>query len=259
MQVPNQTDFVQDKLPAPCLITLRDGPGTKRNLIFFHFAGGSAYYFRGWATKITEGTSVYAMQLPGRECRSAEAFVLSIHEVVDELVGAMTKLLQKPCIFFGHSMGSLIAFELSKKLKKDFNIEPNYLILSGKNSPQLPINEKTYHLSDEDFIRKLAQYEGTPKIVLNDPELMKHFLPRLRADSHILDTYVYNNEYLLSCPFWVIAGEQDVLTNKEGLLAWQNLTSGRFIMDMYSGGHFFITENQTEIVDRINVILENGI
>ena len=46
-----------------------------------------------------------------------------------------------------------------------------------------------YYLDDEGFIEGLRRYEGTPKEILDNKELISIFLPTLRADFVIDEDY----------------------------------------------------------------------
>lgn len=44
-------------------------------------------------------------------------------------------LLDKPFVLFGHSFGSLVMFELARKLGRDASVTPLYLVVSGCRPP----------------------------------------------------------------------------------------------------------------------------
>lgn len=45
------------------------------------------------------------------------------------------------------------------------------------------------HLSDEDFLKWLHVVGGTPPELLAKPEVLKLFLPALKADLHVVESY----------------------------------------------------------------------
>lgn len=48
-------------------------------------------------------------------------------------------LLDKPFALFGHSMGSLVMFELARKLQQDAGATPVCLVVSGCRPPNASI------------------------------------------------------------------------------------------------------------------------
>ena len=78
-------------------------------------------------------------------------------------------------------MGGKIAYELEKYLEKD-GYQAQCLFVSGSRIPSIPEPNPIYFLSDETFKRELGRFEGTPKEILENQELLDFFLPMLRAD-----------------------------------------------------------------------------
>ena len=59
------------------------------------------------------------------------------------------------------------------------------------------------------FLIQLRHLNGTPEAVLQDAELMQFFLPVLRADFAVCETYTYTAKTPLTCPISVFGGLQD--------------------------------------------------
>jgi len=57
------------------------------------------------------------------------------------------------------------------------------------------------------------QLDGTPREVLDHPELMALLQPLLRADFAVCDTYTYVPDDLLTCPISAFGGLQDPLVS----------------------------------------------
>ena len=61
---------------------------------------------------------VCGIQLPGREDRLGEQAYTRLAPLVQALADAIYPYLDKPFAFYGHSMGSLISFELARQLRR---------------------------------------------------------------------------------------------------------------------------------------------
>ncbi|HEY4129001.1 MAG TPA: alpha/beta fold hydrolase, partial [Gemmatimonadaceae bacterium] len=91
--------------------------GTPRmRLICFPSAGAGASVFGRWAEHLPPDVDLWTLQLPGREARRNEALLSDIHDIADRLAPLVEPLLDVPFAFFGHSMGALIAYELTRRL-----------------------------------------------------------------------------------------------------------------------------------------------
>jgi medium-chain acyl-[acyl-carrier-protein] hydrolase len=75
------------------------------------------------------------------------------------------------------------------------------------------------------LLAELQQLEGTPREVLEHPELMDLMLPVLRADLSVCDTYEYTEEAPLACPITALGGLQDFDVSRRTIEAWREQTS----------------------------------
>jgi medium-chain acyl-[acyl-carrier-protein] hydrolase len=215
----------------------------------FPYAGGTALIFKKWRDFLPPTVQVIPVELPGRGVRLQDPPFVSLPVMIEELEGVIWPLLGKPFVFFGHSMGAIIAFELARSLRRRYGHEPQALFVAGRRAPQVPNDEPiTYNLSHNEFIEELIQLNGTPREVIEHAELMELMIPLLRADFELVQTYEYLAETPLRCPIIVYGGLQDVETPRDKLLPWKELTSSRFALNMLPGDHFFIRSSQTQLL-----------
>ena len=147
-------------------------------------------------------------------------------------------------------MGALISFELTRELRRRRRIEPLHLFLSGRRAPQVPDSDPpSFNLPDLEFIEKVHSLNGTPRELLDHPEGRELFLPLLRADFELVETYEYVSHPPLSCPITTYAGLQDTDVPIENVAAWADQTSAAYKQRRFSGGHFFIHDPGNNFVD----------
>jgi len=157
-----------------------------------------------------------------------------------------------PYVFFGHSLGALIGFELACQLRRQNSTDPVHLFVSGRRAPQIPDpNPPIHQLPEAEFIDELRRFDGTPEEVLKHPELMEIFLPVLRADFALLETYEYTSEKPLDCPITAFGGLQDRKATREELAAWRDQTHGDFRLQLFPGDHFFLHSVQPILLQAI--------
>lgn len=227
-------------------------------LFCFPYAGGSSYSFRSWSNYFPPTIEIIALEIPGRGIKIKDKPYQNIEPLVNEIALEIVPYLDKPFAFFGHSMGGLVSFELARLIRRQYNLEPVHLFISGRCAPQIN-NSKTIinNLPETDFIQELRQLNGTPEAVLNNSELMKILIPILRADFAVLENYVYSPESPFNCPISVFGGLQDREVLLEELEAWRKQTLGSFSLKMLTGDHFFIDSSQSfllqELIQQLNV------
>lgn len=218
----------------------RTGPEPRLRLFCFPYAGASALIYRAWPATLPSEVEVCPIQLPGRGARSTEPPFTQLSPLVEALAQALAPLLNIPFAFFGHSLGALISFELARRLRGNYGINPVHLFVSAARAPQIPSRGSPIHcLPDGEFLAELRRLDGTPADLLENKEFMEIMLPLLRADFSVFETYKYLNGSALDCPISVFGGLHDRRVSSVDLDAWHDQTNASFSLQMFPGGHFF--------------------
>ncbi len=221
-------------------------------LFCFPYAGAGATIFRPWAADLSPDIELCPVQLPGRETRLAEPAITRLAPLVQALAQHLRPHLDRPFAFFGHSLGALISFELTRELRRQKAPVPIHLFISGCRAPQFPDPDRPIHrLPEPQFLAALQRLNGTPADLLHHPDLMSRFLPALRADFALLETYVYPADQRLECPITVFGGTQDPKASPEDLAGWRDQTQGAFNLQLFPGDHFFLHENRPALLSAI--------
>lgn len=210
-------------------------------LFCFPPAGGATVQFFSWPDQLPEEIEVHLAQLPGRERRRDESPLLSIDKLLSQLTAALTTLTDRPFALFGHSMGALVAFEVARRLRANGQSTPRHLFGAGRRAPQVSFPYEPIHrLPDADFLELLQnRYGALPEAVRVNPELVQFFLPVIRADMTLLETYQYHDEPPLDCPITAYGGQYDLSTTLPDLEAWKEQTGAGFRLRIFAGDHFF--------------------
>lgn len=233
----------------------KPNPNPVARLFFFPFAGGSATTYIPWIEHFNHDIEVVLIQPPGRASRFSEPSHEDMDSVINELIQHAPQMTDVPYIFFGHSLGSCIAFALTQKLQLLGFPIPQYFIASGSKAPHLEhTEERIYDLPEVEFVDRLEKFNGTPKEILSDAGLMEYFIPLLRSDFKI--SYHYQAKLTkIACPALIMGGKLDEIANHEQLAAWQALFTEPSHIEYFSGGHFFINEAKLAVIQEINHII----
>ncbi len=244
------TDIPQNN---PWLAFHKQNPLANLRLFCFPFAGGSAMTYRTWAGLLPTNIEVCPIELPGRGSRMRETLYTNIKPLVKDLAEALIPYHDKPYVFFGHSMGALIAFEITRLFRNKNLPGPVHLFVSGHVAPQFGCtHDPIYDLPEQQFIEELRKLDGTPEAVLNNSELMQLIMPMLRADFEMNETYSYEPGSQLKCPISVYGGVHDKDVTQEKLAAWRELTSADSSIQMFAGGHFFLQTEQPVVLQSLS-------
>lgn len=227
-------------------------------LLCFPYAGGSSIKFLSWK-KYLDGIEVVAVDPPGRGRRMGEPLCQTIEEMVDDVKKQVVDLVQpkEEYAVYGHSMGTLLVYELLHKLLEDGFHMPVHVFLSGKNAPYIPYKKPVSHLSESEFIKKIVDMGGVFPNFFDYPMMRKVYLSTFRTDFRAVETYHHKTEKRQPLPvdvtfFYAIS---DSIIGKKSVKQWANYITGFFNLRYFSGGHFFFLGQEEKVSHTIKEIL----
>ncbi len=236
----------------PWLVRRAPRPGAQITLFCFPFAGGGAAAFHVLIELLPPQVDPVCVVLPGRERRLAEEPIDRMGPLTDALFEAVSGELTPPFAFVGHSLGSLVAFELTLRLAREGRPLPSHLVAMACRAPHRPDPDPPVaELPEDEFRRELIRIGGTPPEVLEHEELMELFAPILRADFALHETYLAENPAPLPVPLTVIGGAQDPKARREDVAAWKDLAGASYDELWLEEGHFFLTSAAPAVRDRV--------
>ncbi|MEV0373371.1 alpha/beta fold hydrolase [Streptomyces sp. NPDC050636] len=215
-------------------------------LVCLPHAGGSASFFLPVAAALSPDVDVLAIQYPGRQDRRAEQPIDDLAILADHLHGVIRRQPQLPLAFLGHSLGAALAFEVTRRLEAD-GLSPVRLFASGRRAPST-FRDETAHRSDATILAEVRRLSGTASALLDDEEMMRAALPALRADYKAAETYRCEPGAVVDSPITVLTGDSDPKTTLDEAKAWGQHTTGSLDLRVFTGAHFFISEQWKEVI-----------
>lgn len=149
---------------------------TKRRIYCFPYAGGSSLAFRDVAKRLSSIADVVVLDYPGHGTRFGEKFADNMEELAQETARQIFIDMQQnacpKCIFLGHSMGALVAYETAKMIEDVIMIDK--LILCGSLPPDMEREDYSSYDRDAAF-DKFFMMGWIPDEVRDEPELYDIF------------------------------------------------------------------------------------
>ncbi len=230
----------------------------KVNLICLPYAGGAASVFYQWKEFLSSNINLHPIELAGRGRRIKESLYTSIEHAASDVYLLIKDLMHEPYAFYGHSLGSMIVFELAQNLLGQGDENLKHIFFSGRPAPHLlkTAKEDAFHnLPLEKFKDKICKLGGINDDFFNTPDLANLLLPMMYNDFKISELYTCRTDWQ---PFQngitVFMGKFEK-SNAEQMFAWKQYTLGTCTIRYYDGDHFFINQNMSDIVGYINYIL----
>jgi medium-chain acyl-[acyl-carrier-protein] hydrolase len=213
--------------------------------------------FNAWSSHLVPEVELCLVHLPGRDRRIKEPLQLQLSHLVETLTVALYPWLDKPFVFFGHSMGALLSFEVARQIRRRYSMQPSQLFVSGRQPPHIPDpNPPLHHLSEEEFIRTAQHlYGALPDVVLQDQDVLQLFMKIMRADLTMAETHMYQPDAPMDCPIAAYGGVDDPSTSEITLNAWRDQTTSTFSLQMFPGHHSFIQSSRPALLQSLKAEL----
>jgi medium-chain acyl-[acyl-carrier-protein] hydrolase len=222
------------------------------------YAGGGASAFRCMKEMMPAHIQLHPLHLAGREHRFSEPLEKNLAIVVRQLAQQLTVNGNEPYALYGHSMGSLLGFELIRYLVRNKLPLPVHFFAAARGAPALSGEYQRFsRFSDIDFIQHIKAFGGLPEKILANEEIMAMVLPILRNDFDLLDDYQYFEGDPLPVPITTFHGENDSTVRLSWVLAWRYETSREYYHHKIEGNHFFLNVPGSRLFNLISDTLYN--
>lgn len=223
----------------------------KTTVLFFPFAGGTGEYYHNWLPQLHPSLEGKYVQLPGRGLLFLEPAYRQLKPLVTDMCQEIVILESKDIVFFGHSMGALIAFECARQLYFDHQVSIKHLFVSGHRAPRQPHTRKPLHqLNNVDLFNEMVSMGGVDENLTID-DIMP-FFPTLYSDFTLCETYQYQKKSPLPIPFSLLYGRSDHYINLETLSWWQQETDLPASETAFDGDHFYLNHHHQTVIQLIN-------
>ncbi|XP_071501141.1 phenolphthiocerol/phthiocerol polyketide synthase subunit C-like [Diadema antillarum] len=254
-------------------------------LICFPSVGEGASLFAKWMPQLADrNIQMITVQMPGWERREQERPLQNLAEVVSKLAEViLPTLIRGHFVFFGHSIGGLIAFELAHYLRDNYNLSPAHIFISSWYSPTLDYprpddlkqNGHTYREMQrivnnlEDSSRPPTANGSSFKFSFFEPSTLNTvrrrnaLIPSIQAAILICKKYRHAHRDKLHCSLTVLGGKDDDFISPNLLDDWKKEIhqSARFQKILLPGKHMYIRFASKPVLKEIMVVMkksENG-
>lgn len=216
-------------------------------VVIFPHAGGSANFYLPLARALSTPANISGVQYPGRQERHTEPGLKTLSEIAEQAYAALTESFQGPLIFFGHSMGAIVAFEVAMRYARQGDPAVAGLIVSGRVAPDINRSAGLELLDDPEIVAGLLALSSMESSLLQDPGIREMILSPLRTDYQAIGRYRFSSDGLLGCPIRAYTGLRDPQTSLQEVSGWKRFTTGSFATRTFDGGHFFVNDFRDEV------------
>ncbi|PRY41663.1 thioesterase II family protein [Umezawaea tangerina] len=204
-------------------------------LFCFPFSGSGASAFSAWPATAGDA-EICPVQFPGRENRLAHPHYASYENLADQLVQALTPLLDTPFAFFGHCAGALPAYESALNLAAAGLPTPQRLFVSGQPAPHEAAHDRMLTLGEDDLRAELVAFLRGRGLEPR-PDMIDMGMVVLLRDRAAAVAYRRTEPARLDCPITVLHWSQDTDVSLADLQGWLRYADS-VEFHVVEGGHY---------------------
>lgn len=223
-------------------------------VVVFPHAGGSPRFYAHWA-KTLPHHQLWGVTYPGRDARLNEMPPATLQALARECAVALDGLLEyaKPALLIGHSMGAWVAWEAARCLEQMTPARSIMTVVSGQNAPDFPSDTCLHQQDDAALIADMNRQNPLNSALWDIPELRQLFLPTVREDYRLLETYRAQPGTVADLT--VVYGADDREIDRATISRWRNASRGGYRTRCLPGGHFYLAAPDTSLPHYLGELL----
>ncbi|GAA3275495.1 thioesterase II family protein [Streptomyces labedae] len=222
-------------------------------LFVLHHAGGSHVLYRHWPAGLPDTWDVRLLDAPGHGFLLDQPQIADAGLLADFLLRQIEPELNRPYALFGHSMGALLAYEITRRAVGRGLPRPVWVGVSARPAPQLVVPGRRYHALPGGELRdRLKDLGGTPDSVFDDPGLWDLFEPVIRGDLRLVETWRHTaGAGPLPVALSAYAGAEDRHASPARMAGWDEHSEHFLGLRSFDGGHFYFQDDPRPLLRRI--------
>lgn len=203
--------------------------------------------------------SLRAVALPGRQHRLSEPQEADLDHWVESIGEELIQTPERPLVLLGHSFGALMAFEVAHWLRANGRDIVKLLGVSSRRAPDMPSRlPDLAGVPDDQLVDWMRNLGGVEAELLACEEMHDIVLPPLRDDLMLDAAYRPRGRQPLDMPVVGLAGRDDPLVDVAEVDGWSRWTTQGFELNVFPGGHFYLSEQWPTVIKLIGDGLAGG-
>ncbi len=224
-----------------------DGASSGPRIVFFHHAGGSAAPYLALASHLPGEWSVDAVRLTRGSERA--------DRLVSGLAQEAFRSPERGVIFFGHSMGAILAYHVMRHAVVVGEARgPILLVVSSSAAPSSISSQVGTDPSATfwELLYDMIYLGGFSREHAKDEAVVRYAVECYRADLHLLTELRKLPVETVNVPIQYIGGESDASVPRRASEDWSGLSSLFLGVRHFDGGHFFFVDAMRETASAIS-------
>jgi surfactin synthase thioesterase subunit len=253
---------------TPTFFPAPNATGPRRYLYCFAYGGGvsAASVYQRWETQLGSAFQVFPVRLLGRKDALGEAPCRSMEHLCQDISTALLahSHLASEVLFYGHSVGAMIAFHCAQKLEGQIPLK--VLFAGACSAPQVTPNPLLQRFRTISKMQEIPEGETVDldaaiswlkefqfaipqfsELVQTQQEAFKRqFVRSILADLALMESCADKNKISLNrCAIVAVGGGADEMVSEADVRQWKLSSGARFRCEILKQApHLFIDEDK---------------
>ena len=231
--------------------TAKDNAGFR--LFCFPYSVGSASYYSEWNSYFGDEIEIIPIQYPGHESRCEEPMINDVRELAEAALEGIVPYTDDIRFgFFGHSLGSLVAFETAA-LFYEYELDPPELVILSSAGTNFDRVQPPVHTLDGEVLKKtIIAFGGVAsEDILYSDSFDNFYAPLLKNDFSAAENYKISADTVIDAPFHILYGRDDRFVTRSDVEKWSEHTRGKCTYQEFSGDHFYLNGKIKTVCEKI--------
>jgi medium-chain acyl-[acyl-carrier-protein] hydrolase len=230
-----------------------------RTFVIAPCAGGSASLCVEWMPYLLgDNDAAMAVQYPNRSFGRKGPAPHSLVALAEQVARELMQHADGPLIMIGHSMGGVVAYEMTRRLEAEGCYVQLLTVSSVRAPDEIGIDPEAIRLmTRDDWRAELLKQELLDEEGLALPDLIDQIVPTLRSDYLLLAGHT-DSGGAVSCPVYLMCGSEDHWVTPDQMASWGKRTTGSFRQTVFPGRHFFYRDQLQRVCQSILSLLDKG-
>lgn len=224
-------------------------------LLLLPYAGGSGLLYSRWSKYLDKHIKMVPIELPGRGLRFKEKLCDDMDKTIESIWNNVKNEITKgKYALFGYCVGTLIVYELFRKIREENLPEPNHCFLCAHPAPDVPRKGKRMsQTTEEELIEEWLHSSQISRKQLEEKSYLRSIYEVWKSDSIMIDRYCFSGKKeQFGCDITLINGNQEQLFSENELKSWKSFCKGSCKNIIVNGSHDFMRTNEKALIKVIN-------
>jgi len=244
-----------------CYQRIAAGKTPKARVVAFPYLGGEPSVFKKWTASLPSDVELYAY-FPQKSSKWEELMPLLLQEL-----SLIDKEIPAPFVFYGHSIGGLIAYEAASHFRAT-----STLIVAAMSSPDVPSVFAREWEGWSDNVLETAPLADFMRVSMQQGLIVNTSLDQelIRSSAILIKRYpnwrkangLDKEKKLVTGKLVAVFADKDQLFKDiSQFKTWKDYSKGEFVLQTISGaGHLFINEEEAQrsLIPLLQATIDNA-